>query len=160
MNIRMPSITFAPRIQRQQGAALIIGLLLLLIITVLAVSGMSTATLEIQMAGNAQYAHNAFQAAEMGIEQAIEEAKKSGKFIARANEPLLHASHDDRYDTAMKFNEKTGVTDIPRGDKSYSMAVDKGYKAFHFEITSTGAGARGASSTHTQSVYIKGQAGG
>ncbi|HSN72358.1 MAG TPA: PilX N-terminal domain-containing pilus assembly protein, partial [Steroidobacteraceae bacterium] len=57
---------------RQRGAALIIGLVLLLILTLLAVAGMNTATLELQMAGNEQYQQRAFEAAETAIEQAIE----------------------------------------------------------------------------------------
>ncbi|MEL7451569.1 MAG: PilX N-terminal domain-containing pilus assembly protein, partial [Pseudomonadota bacterium] len=56
---------------RQRGAALIIGLVLLMMLTVLTVSGMRAATLEITMAGNVQYAQNAFQAAETGIERAM-----------------------------------------------------------------------------------------
>jgi type IV pilus assembly protein PilX len=56
---------------RQQGAALIIGLLLLLVLTLLAVSGMRSASEELIMAGNEQYRQDAFQGAEAGIEQAI-----------------------------------------------------------------------------------------
>src|SRR5512134_4057674 len=55
----------------QSGAALVVGLLLLLVLTILAISGMTTASLELQMAGNEQYQERAFQAAETGIEQAI-----------------------------------------------------------------------------------------
>ena len=50
--------------RHQRGAALVVGLLLLLVLTILAISGMTTATLELQMAGNRQYQERAFQAAE------------------------------------------------------------------------------------------------
>jgi hypothetical protein len=50
--------------QRQNGAALVVGLLLLMVLTLLAISGMNTASLELVMAGNTQYQQNAFQAAE------------------------------------------------------------------------------------------------
>ena len=53
--------------KKQSGAALVIGLVLLLVLTLLAVSGMNTATLEVQMAGNSQFAENAFQAASAAI---------------------------------------------------------------------------------------------
>ena len=56
---------------RQQGAALVIGLILLLVLTLLAITGMSVATLELRMAGNEQYQERAFQAAEAGLERAI-----------------------------------------------------------------------------------------
>ena len=49
---------------KQSGAALVVGLILLVVITVLAVSGMNTATTELAMARNDQTYENAFQAAE------------------------------------------------------------------------------------------------
>lgn len=54
----------------QRGAALIVGLLLLLVLTVLAISGMNSASLEFLMAGNEQFKQDAFQAAESGLEYA------------------------------------------------------------------------------------------
>src|SRR5690606_37277184 len=57
--------------RRQRGAALVVGLILLMVLTVLAISGMNTSTLELQMAGNTQFSENAFQAAETGIEVAL-----------------------------------------------------------------------------------------
>ena len=50
--------------RRQDGAALVVGLVLLVVITVLAISGMNTATTELAMARNDQNYENAFQAAE------------------------------------------------------------------------------------------------
>lgn len=54
----------------EHGAALIVGLVLLTVMTVLAVSTMSTANLELLMAGNTQYKENAFQLAESVTERA------------------------------------------------------------------------------------------
>ena len=55
----------------QDGAALVVGLILLVVITVLAISGMNTATTELAMARNDQNYENAFQAAETGLEAAL-----------------------------------------------------------------------------------------
>ena len=55
----------------QQGAALVVGLMLLVVITVLAISGMNTATTELAMARNDQAYEDAFQAAETGIATAL-----------------------------------------------------------------------------------------
>jgi Tfp pilus assembly protein PilX len=52
----------------QSGAALVVSLVLLLVLTVLAISTMNTASVELAMAGNAQYSENAFQLAETGID--------------------------------------------------------------------------------------------
>jgi type IV pilus assembly protein PilX len=136
--------------RRQRGAALVVGMILLLVLTVLAISGMNTASLELQMAGNAQYGQNAFQAAETGIERAM----RVGTYNTAATAPL--DSPSDHFKTMTRYNLENGMTDIPEG--GYSMGVGTGFKAYHFDITSTGDGARGAASTHTQSFYIKGQA--
>ena len=56
---------------KQQGAALIVGLVLLVVITVLAISGMNTATTELALARNDQNYEFAFQAAETGLENII-----------------------------------------------------------------------------------------
>ncbi len=61
----------------QHGAALIVGLVLLMVLTVLAISAMRTATLDLTMSSNAQFQENAFQLAESGI-QAIIRSAESG----------------------------------------------------------------------------------
>src|SRR5258705_8739691 len=68
MTGRHPSSALARR-SHERGAALVIGLILLLLLTLLAVSGMNSASLEFIMAGNEQYRANAFQAAEAGIQK-------------------------------------------------------------------------------------------
>ena len=55
----------------QRGAALIVGLLVLMVLTVLAITAMRTATLNLTMAGNAQFRENAFQLAESGIQATL-----------------------------------------------------------------------------------------
>ncbi|MCH8990347.1 MAG: PQQ-dependent sugar dehydrogenase [Acidobacteria bacterium] len=70
----MKSYPFRNR-QTQRGAVLIMGLLLLVIITILAVSGMNTATTGLAMARNDQNYENAFQAAETGLENALSQGR-------------------------------------------------------------------------------------
>ena len=66
--------TLASRQWRQQrGAALIISLVLLMVLTVLGVATMNTATLELAMAGNMQQQQYAFQAAESAMDVALAE---------------------------------------------------------------------------------------
>jgi type II secretory pathway pseudopilin PulG len=166
MNDRKTGILEA---RRQGGAALVIGLLLLLVLTILAISGMTTATLELQMAGNTQYKERAFQAAETGIEQAIDTATfdTSTPFVA-SNQPADGAvdldnlagdaddcETEDCYDFNMEFDTETGTTIVPGG--GYSMGT--GFQAYHFNIESTGRSRRGAEATHTQSIYIIGPGG-
>jgi len=62
---------------QQSGAALIVSLILLMVLTVLAISTMRTASLGLLMAGNAQVRQNAFQLAQAGIDD-----------VVRQNEPV------------------------------------------------------------------------
>jgi len=56
---------------QQSGAALIVSLILLMVLTVLAISTMRTASLGLLMAGNAQVRQNAFQLAQAGIDDVV-----------------------------------------------------------------------------------------
>lgn len=53
--------------QQQQGMVLVIALVLLLVLTLLGVSGINQALLQERMAGSAQLTHRALQAAEAGL---------------------------------------------------------------------------------------------
>ena len=63
---------------KQSGAALIVSLILLMVLTVLAISTMRTASLELLMAGNAQYRESAFQLAQTGIDAVVREDEPVG----------------------------------------------------------------------------------
>lgn len=155
MNMRARHRNSPLRRRASRGAALVVGLLLLMVLTVLAISGMSTSTLELQMAGNQQYAEKAFQASEIGIEQAFH----SGIYdTSTKNTPsaatAVTAGQPDKYSTDTKFDFVTGVTTVPSG--GFSMGIGKGYNAYHFDITSTGTSARASQSVHVQSFYVVG----
>jgi len=62
----MYNSTFSP-IQQQRGAILIISLIMLLVLTVIGVTGMRTTMLEEKMAGNLRDKNLAFQAAEAAL---------------------------------------------------------------------------------------------
>lgn len=66
-----------PGTRPQQGAALVIGLVLLMALTLLATASIRTASLELVMAGNTQYRERAFQLAQTGIDS-----------VVRAGEPV------------------------------------------------------------------------
>lgn len=141
-----------PPRSRQTGAALFVGLVLLLVMTVLGVSGMNTATLELAMAGNAQAQQQAFQAAETGIDIAISQ----GAFTTFAPMPPLTITVGEaEADVRTEYRLATGVA-----DGAFSLGVGTGsVQAFHFDVVSTGSGPRGAMSTHTQSFYVVGPGG-
>ena len=145
--------------RRQRGAALVVGMMLLMVLTLLAISGMNTATMELQMAGNAQYSENAFQASETGLETALREAKVNGvntMNLAPEKTLAMPASTIDKYKILTRHTPENGVTKVPGG--GYSMGVGKGFNAYHFDITSTGTSSRSATETHVQGFYVVAQA--
>jgi type IV pilus assembly protein PilX len=146
-----PSKSFAS----ESGAALVVGLILMLVLTVLGVSGMNMNTLELTMASNTQSQADAFQAAETGIDIAL--AKGDFSTTAQTSIGPTNLVTDGSYSTeaTVTFAQTTPVPDL-----SFSMGVGTGsVQAFHFDITANGTGPRGARATHTQSFYIVGPGG-
>lgn len=148
----------SPTYHRQQGAALVIGLILLVVITVLAISGMNTATTEIAMARNDQNYENAFQAAETGLETAL----ARGQYDTLAADVLpqyVSPSGHEFVDARVEFEDSTLVP-----DKAFSLGVGSGIAAYHFIATSQAQSLRDpgnttdrdASAVHTQAFYIVG----
>ena len=144
--------------RRQEGAALVVGLILLVVVTVLAVSGMNTATTELAMARNNQNYENAFQAAETGLEQAL----ARGQYSTLANVNFQqNVNANDTVTATIQFEDSTLVP-----DRAFSLGVGSGIAAYHFLATATAeskragvAGAttdRDASATHSQAFYIVG----
>jgi len=140
--------------KRQQGAALIIGLLLLVVITILAVSGMNTATTELAMARNDQTYENVFQAAETGLENALAQDVFSiggPVIITPPAEPYVVVTATIRYEDS---------TLVP--DQAFSLGSGSGIAAYHFNATSeadyiiSADNDRNASAVHTQAFYIVG----
>lgn len=158
MKMHAPNFRMSTMSSRQRGAALVVGLILLLVITILAVSGMNTSTVELQMAGNTQYSQKAFQAAEFGIERAI----RSGKYDTTTPQPIaktpVKAGSPEEYEATTTFDDDAGVTPVI-GPKGYSMGVGSGFSSYHFNTTSVGTSSRNARSTHVQSFYIVGPSG-
>jgi type IV pilus assembly protein PilX len=133
---------------KQKGAALIIGLVLLLVLTVLGISGMNMALLEMTMAGNTQASQLAFQAAETGIDVAM-----SGPVSTSTPQTYTDVPVGDGTYSCSSQIFCAGTTPVPEGIYS----EDGGARAIHFDAISTGSQpVRNAVSVHTQSVYIVG----
>jgi len=144
--------------KRQNGAALVVGLILLVVVTVLAISGMNTATTELAMARNDQNYENAFQAAETGLEQAIAQNQYNTLAITTLSQNI---NSNDLVNSQVAFENSTLVP-----DRAFSLGVGSGISAYHFIATATaeskregtagGATDRDASATHTQAFYVVG----
>lgn len=152
-------MTHTPHIKfkrSETGAALIVGLLLLLVLTILGISGMNSASLEFIMAGNEQFKNNAFQAAETGIEitgsdpaslianDALPPVTTTGNAIAGSN---------DTYAATVTFQGKGNSLPGFGVGTAHAATTIKGY---YFTIATTGSSARGATASHVQGVVKNG----
>ena len=144
--------------RKESGAALIVGLILLVVITVLAVSGMNTATTELAMARNAQAYENVFQAAETGLEAALAQGQFST--VAGGGQTITQYLTTHESVTATIDFENSSM--VP--DRAFSLGVGSGIAAYHFLATSVATSEmdpgnttdRDSSATHTQAFYIVG----
>lgn len=115
----------------QAGAALVVSLILLMVLTVLAISTMRTASLELLMAGNAQYRENAFRLAQTGIDAAVRapEPVTAPDCPAPAPEPAVAVPElGGRYVTEICYRGEsiTPGNSVPR------------IPTYNYEVTSTG----------------------
>ena len=141
----------SPGFRRQQGAALVVGLILLVVLTILAVSGVFTSTMELRMVRNTQSQERAFQAAEVALEDALANPVLSTS--AGFNQATINVPNaaPDSYSYQMQF---VGQTPLGTGMTGYS--IGSAFQAYHFQVDSTGNGPDGAVANHTQSFYVVG----
>ncbi len=142
----------------QDGAVLIFSLVLLVVVTILAISGMNTATTGLAMARNDQSYENAFQAAETGLAVAL--SQRQFNTLTDVN-LVQNVNAYDSVATVIKFE---GSTQVP--DRAFSLGVGSGFAAYHFLAIATAeskpAGTGGAATdrdttaTHTQTFYVVG----
>jgi type IV pilus assembly protein PilX len=132
----------------QTGATLVVGLVLLLVLTVLGVSGMNTATMEITMAANTQFHQDAFQMTEDAIDIVLGNKDYTTGGPTTLNW-LGNPDFDRRAVTTYRW-----PTPVPAG-RAFSLGV---FSAYHFDIQAVGRGPRNARSEHTQSFYVVGLA--
>jgi hypothetical protein len=146
---------------KQSGAALVVGLLLLVVITVLAISGMNTATTELAMARNDQGYENAFQAAETGLEAALAQGQFSTVGPPVIIKPYINPN--DTVTAEIKFDGEPTI--VP--DRAFSLGVGSGVVAYHFFAEADAVSQRSpdkpsdrdSSAVHTQAFYIIGPQG-
>jgi hypothetical protein len=139
---------------RQRGAALVIGLIMLLILTILAFTGVNTATTELAMASNEQFRRNAAEASAAGVEESIASLGLVGTTAgATATLPAAALGEDEAttYTTTTRYvGDETG---LPQS------SADK-FIGLHYEIESTGTSARNARDVQTQGVMVIAATGG
>ena len=135
----------------QQGAALVIGLILLLVLTVLAVSGVFTSTMELRMVRNSQSQERSFQAAEVAVEDALANPVLSTSAVFNQATTAVPNVPGDTYSYRMSF-----VGNAPLGTGMTGYSIGTAFQTYHFQVDATGNGPDSAVSNHTQSFYVVG----
>ena len=133
------------RRQHERGAVLIIAMIFLIIMTLLAVTGMTTTSLEEKMASNSQESSRAFQAAETGLAQALADLNSydlTGTYVVTIAQ-IADTELDSEYKT-----DFLGVSAPPLvlNDPSLLNNIDC-YETANFDLISTGTTAGGLTIT-------------
>jgi type IV pilus assembly protein PilX len=137
--------------RRQQGAALVIGLILLVVLTILAVSGVFTSTMELRMVRNTQSQERAFQAAEVAVEDALANPVLSTSAIFNQATIAVPNVPGDTYSYRLQF-----VGQAPLGTGMTGYSIGTSFQTYHFQVDATGNGPDSSVSNHTQSFYVVG----
>jgi type IV pilus assembly protein PilX len=142
---------------RQRGAALVVALILLLVLTLLGVAALRTTTLEERMAANSQERNRAFHAAESGLTQGLLSMLPGAALSSLIYNPPSSGSQMLNNDASA--TTRSGATITAEVVDSGPMPVGSGTEAnqgtnlaaYYFNVTSTGgnnmtAGADGLAS--------------
>jgi type IV pilus assembly protein PilX len=147
----MPTSTHPMRV-RQRGAALAVGLILLVVLTLLAFTGINAATTELAMAGNEQYRKNAAQASGAGIEVAIAR-------VGTVNTvPGTQVRRTEQFRSGTTAEEYEMVTTFVGDENGIPQSSMDKFVGLHYEIVSNGSAlrntARRALDGQTQGVFV------
>ena len=135
----------------QSGAALIISMVLLMVLTLLAISTMRTASLEIAMAGNDQYTENAFQLAESGVERHIADTLANPNKCDIPNDAGADGCDlDDEEITDLYGSFTTRGSYLGETDCKQKLVSMGSFQSFNFEVQAVGTTDNdGATAQHT-----------
>ncbi len=134
----------------QRGAVLVTALVFLVILTLLGITSMSTNTLEERMAGNAQDANRAFQAAESGLRAAFNSdvafAGTTEGYSAEA-ENLNFGDYDADWEYEVNFRGGEDITGFQEIGEATAAGGGTRFRWYYSDIqgsgrTETGATAR------------------
>lgn len=143
------------RPNRPRGAALVVAMVMLLVLTILAFTGLNTSITENLMANNEQFRRSAAQASAAGIERAIASLRnvpttRNSPPVASGWRPASN-SPADFYQTQSQYRGEE--RNLPQS------SADK-FVGLHFVIDSDGASARNSRDRQTQGVFVVAPTGG
>lgn len=139
------AISFNPS-GSQRGTALIMSMVILMILTILGITAMGTASLEEKMSGNTQEATRAFQAAESGLSQAFNTAGNFDLNVSQTNNYTYDSGKSGSATVVTEFRQFT----TPRRSATPDSMTN--FENANFNQKSTGTTVVGAKSIVNQGV--------
>lgn len=133
-----------PTSRYERGTALIISLVILLILTLLGITAMSTSSLEQKMSGNTQEATRAFEAAESGLNQALN-TSGSLTLSGSSSNNFTYSTMNATADVSTAFVQYSS----PKRGSGYS---DKNFQTANFDQSATGKTGVGAKAVVHQGI--------
>ncbi|HKW84885.1 MAG TPA: PilX N-terminal domain-containing pilus assembly protein [Burkholderiaceae bacterium] len=140
----------------QRGTALVIGLILLAVITLLAVVGMNIANTELASSTSEQLRLRAFNAAETGIEARVQTLRNDATTSSTPDVRAAVAVENSPLNTSTGLAaDNYGTTTTYRGEGAILSRYTLGtFIGFNYSIESTGTSARNAVAVHTIGAFI------
>lgn len=138
--------------QKQRGVALVIGLIVLLVMTLIGISSMSSITTEVKIAGNLQNHNTAFQAASGIIVAALDDETSGIDWALKVDQgPVTYS------DANIEATASVVFTDCREAATGYSLTMDNNFKGVVHEVRATGNAKSGADivSTSTQIMGVQ-----
>lgn len=158
----MTQVTRTQTSTGQAGAVLFTSLVLLVLLTMLGLSTMFTATMEERMAANSQEINRSFQAASTGLALAFDDPAAFDTTLTPENDGSatdLYAKSDntiggDEYTATTYYNSVFRQSTAPKRGSGW----DSTYAYFHFDLSASGGTESGAISTLHGGAYQVGRA--
>lgn len=137
--------------RREQGIALVVALVFMLILTILGVTVMNTASLEGRMSGNTQEMNRAFQAAESAIENVFIDGSVYSDLIYPGNVTTATVSYPQTTVT-MTITRGKDSKKMPRAKDQQNITSTIDYGAANFDMKSVANTTSNANSELLQGV--------
>jgi hypothetical protein len=123
--------------KNQSGAALVIALIMIIVMTLIVLAASFTSTFEIKLAGNKRSSTDSFYAADTGVHIAmarVENFDLPGKYVAEKYDPFTDAENPNPTNAKAIIEHLGNQKGAPRGFGTSAIYVD----FEHYVIESTG----------------------
>ncbi len=145
-----------PVISSQNGAVLVVSLIILLVMTVLGLAASGSANMELRMAGNNERINSTLQAAESAVEATINNINLLGQALNSSGSINQSIRLDSAYDAASQpVKSEAEISYIGQGSvDGFSLGVNNSnFVAHNFEVIGTGSMQDNTTSITSQGVY-------